>query len=125
MHSARIATASRMRRDRVGAADELREPRGGFYPFEMNPSAARAEPGRLLRAHDSPPRANRIVAVYNDLELEFGSNRKRSRGIEKRAREIVKAGESSGTTFEQAYVQALDENPDLYSNSLGAAAAAE
>jgi hypothetical protein len=45
--------------------------------------------------------------------------------IEKRAREIVKAGESSGTTFEQAYVQALDENPDLYSNSLGAAAAVE
>lgn len=43
-------------------------------------------------------------------------------GIEKRAREIAK---NESLTFEQAYVQALRENPDLYTLTLGNAVDAE
>ena len=79
--------ASLVRRDEVVAADEIAEPRGGFYPFEMNRSTARVQPGRLLHAHDTAPRANRIAEVSNDLELELGSDWERPYGIEEGSRE--------------------------------------
>ena len=79
--------ASHVQRGWVVAADELAKLSGGFHPIETNRSAAWVQLGRLLRAHDSSPQANRIAEVSSDLEVELGSNRERPNGIEEGSRE--------------------------------------